>query len=167
MLWSLLVILVIATFLMTILIRTFKLPQLPRERAQSFVERACRGPIAHRCGKPENTLVAITLSHENGASGIEVDLTFSKDGHPVLLHDSRIDRTSNGRGRVQDMTLNQLKKLDFGVKTGGLVVVHLPEVKKDLICYEYLGIQDTNMYLVIYALVSIFMLWYSSSYNNY
>ena len=52
----------------------------------------------HRGGIPENTLDAIRESEQNGAVAIEVDLAFTKDGHPVLLHDSTVDRTSNGSG---------------------------------------------------------------------
>lgn len=96
-----------------------KLPRLPQEKVNTFIEIANKGPLAHRGGKPENTLAAITKSSKQGASGVEVDLSFSKDGEPVLLHDSRVDRTSNGSGRVNNLTLKQLKKLDFGMKTGG------------------------------------------------
>ena len=118
--FSLLALGIISPFLLIVaLIYFFKLPKQPTERVKAFIERAKSGPLAHRGGRPENTLTAIKKSSELGASGVEVDLAFTKDGHPVLLHDSRIDRTSNGSGRVQDKTLEQLKKLEFGVKTGG------------------------------------------------
>lgn len=96
-----------------------KLPQLAKYKVDAFIVRARTGPLAHRGGRPENTLPAITKSSQLGASGIEVDLAFTKDGEPVILHDSRVDRTSNGSGRVQSMTLKELKELDFGIKTGG------------------------------------------------
>ncbi|KAL5463252.1 hypothetical protein EMCRGX_G032132 [Ephydatia muelleri] len=76
------------------------------------------GPIAHRGGTPENTLTAIRNSKASGASGIEVDLAFTKDGYPVILHDDTVDRTSNGKGNISDMTLEEARKLDFGIVFG-------------------------------------------------
>ena len=102
-----------------VLFHLFKLPPLPRYKLTHFIARAKAGPIAHRGGKPENTLAAITKSSQLGAPGIEVDLAFTKDGEAVLLHDAKVDRTSNGSGRVEKFTLKELKELDFGVKTGG------------------------------------------------
>ena len=63
---------------------------------------------------PENTLEAYTLSSHNGFSMVECDVNFTKDGYAVLLHDDTVDRTSNGSGNVGEMTLAELKSLDFG-----------------------------------------------------
>ena len=63
---------------------------------------------------PENTLPSFRLSRLNGFSFVETDIRFTADGIPVLLHDEMIDRTSNGSGRVQDYSLAELKKYDFG-----------------------------------------------------
>ena len=102
-----------------LVLRLYRLPKFPKTRVDAFLEKACRGPVAHRGGVPENTLRAFRLSKSQGASGIEVDLTFSKDGHPVLLHDATVDRTaSNGSGQVAELTLQQLKQLDVGSKFG-------------------------------------------------
>ena len=95
-------------------IRVFKPPRFPSEKVRAFVDKSRRGPIAHRGGIPENTLAAFRQAKAEGASGVEVDLDFTKDGHPVLIHDSTVDRTSDGSGRVNEMTLEELKKLDFG-----------------------------------------------------
>jgi len=73
--------------------------------------------IGHRGASsyaPENSLQAVALAAEQGADGVEFDVQLSADGHPVLMHDSTVDRTSNGRGRVSDLTLAQLKQLDLG-----------------------------------------------------
>ena len=99
-----------------VLLRLYQHPKFPRGRLDAFLDKARRGPITHRGGIPENTLSAFRLSKSDGASGIEVDLTFTKDGHPVLLHDDTVDRTSNGHGRVKDLTLEELRELDFGYK---------------------------------------------------
>ena len=90
-------------------------PHGSRLRTKAFVDKVKVAPIAHRGGTPENTLSAIRKSKSKGASGIEVDLVFTKDGHPVLLHDGTVERTSNGFGDVHDMTLDEAKKLDFGI----------------------------------------------------
>ena len=71
-----------------------------------------------RGGIPENTLVAIRQSEQKGAVAVEVDLAFTKDRHPVLLHDTTVDRTSNGSGTITSLTLTEVRELDFGVHAG-------------------------------------------------
>ncbi len=61
---------------------------------------------------PENTLAAFNLAFEMGADGIELDVTLTKDGVPVVIHDDTVDRTTNGTGAVKALTLAQLKQLD-------------------------------------------------------
>ena len=63
---------------------------------------------------PENTLSAYRLSAKNGFSYVECDVSFTSDGVPVLLHDATIDRTSNGSGNINDLTLEQVRQYDFG-----------------------------------------------------
>lgn len=63
---------------------------------------------------PENTIPAFAESKVKGFDFIECDVMFSADGVPVVIHDYTIDRTSNGTGRVEDLTLEQLKSYDFG-----------------------------------------------------
>ena len=63
---------------------------------------------------PENTLPAFRLSKENGFGFIETDIFFTADNKIVCIHDDTVDRTSDGSGNVEDMTLAQLKALDFG-----------------------------------------------------
>ncbi|MBM6506888.1 MULTISPECIES: glycerophosphodiester phosphodiesterase [Staphylococcus] len=74
--------------------------------------------IAHRGASgyaPEHTFNSYDKSHrELGASYIEIDLQRTKDGHLVAMHDETVDRTTNGHGRVEDYTLDELKKLDAG-----------------------------------------------------
>lgn len=68
---------------------------------------------------PENTLSAFRMSKEMGFDKVECDLNFTKDNYPVLLHDCSVNRTSNGRGRISEMTLEDVRKLDFGSWKGG------------------------------------------------
>lgn len=73
--------------------------------------------IGHRgasAAAPENTLAAFRLAQTQGAHGIEFDVQLSADGVPVVIHDDTVDRTTNGRGRVTDLTLTQLQTLDAG-----------------------------------------------------
>ena len=95
-----------------------KLPRYSEEKVRIFLEKTNGSPIAHRGGKPENTLAALSKAKSQGAFGVEVDLSLTKDGHAVLLHDATVDRTSNGRGRIDEMTLKEAKELDFGSHCG-------------------------------------------------
>lgn len=63
---------------------------------------------------PENTLSAYKLSKKKGFNYVECDVSFTADGHAVLLHDSTVDRTSNGTGSISDLTLEEVRALDFG-----------------------------------------------------
>lgn len=70
--------------------------------------------IGHRgasAAAPENTLAAFALALEETADGIELDVQLSADGVPVVMHDSTVDRTTNGFGRVADLTLAELRRL--------------------------------------------------------
>lgn len=71
--------------------------------------------IAHRGASayaPENTLAAFNLAFEMGADGIELDVTLTQDSVPVVIHDDTVDRTTNGKGAVKKLTLEQIKQLD-------------------------------------------------------
>ncbi|MFN8578147.1 MAG: glycerophosphodiester phosphodiesterase [Candidatus Sericytochromatia bacterium] len=73
--------------------------------------------IAHRGFSgiaPENTLIAFKKAIESGADMIEFDVSLSKDGIPVVIHDKTVNRTTNGKGNVQDFTLEELKQFDAG-----------------------------------------------------
>lgn len=75
--------------------------------------------IAHRGASavaPPNTLAAFAKAMELGADGIEFDVHLSADSVPVVIHDFAVDASTNGHGRVADMTLAQLKVLDAGVR---------------------------------------------------
>ena len=76
-----------------------------------------RGLCAHRGASethPENTLAAFREAIMRGAQMIEFDVALTKDGHPVLMHDETVDRTTNGKGTVAELTLEEVLKLDAG-----------------------------------------------------
>ena len=73
--------------------------------------------IAHRGASghaPENTLAAFRRAVSLGATFIETDLQLSRDTRFVAIHDDTVDRTTNGQGKVHDLTLNELRRLDAG-----------------------------------------------------
>lgn len=72
---------------------------------------AHRGASAHA---PENTLGAISLAMAQGADGIELDVKRCASGEVVVMHDTTVNRTTNGTGPVYALTLAQLRALDAG-----------------------------------------------------
>ena len=72
-----------------------------------------RGAMGYR---PENTLVSYAHALELGADWIELDVHLTKDGQLAVLHDEKVDRTTNGTGLVKDHTMAELKQLDAGAK---------------------------------------------------
>lgn len=73
--------------------------------------------IAHRGASgyaPENTLAAFRRAVAQGVTFIETDLHLTRDAHFVAIHDEDVDRTTNGRGPIQNMTLAEVRRLDAG-----------------------------------------------------
>ncbi len=84
--------------------------------------------IGHRgaCGSaPENTLVSFEKAIDCGVPMVEFDVRVCKSGELVVIHDETVDRTTNGTGRVAELTLDQLKQLDAGE---GQKIVSLSEL---------------------------------------
>lgn len=75
--------------------------------------QAHRGASAYA---PENTLPAFELAIEMQADGVENDIRMTKDGIYVVSHNSTIQECSTGEGRVEYMTLEELRQYDFGIK---------------------------------------------------
>ena len=73
--------------------------------------------VAHRgssAAAPENTLAAFGQALADGADAIELDVHLCKDHEVVVIHDERLERTTDGRGRVRDHSLRELKRLSAG-----------------------------------------------------
>ncbi|WP_461024189.1 glycerophosphodiester phosphodiesterase [Thalassiella azotivora] len=89
--------------------------------------------VAHRGAShdhPEHTLGAYVRAIEAGADALECDVRMTADGHLVCVHDRRVDRTSNGRGRVSALELEQLEGLDWASwkrAQGGRLPGELPD----------------------------------------
>lgn len=67
---------------------------------------------------PENSLLAFREAASLGVDVIELDVMLTKDNVPVIAHDDRLDRLSNGTGLILDYTYDELRKLDFGINHG-------------------------------------------------
>lgn len=72
---------------------------------------AHRGASAYA---PENTLSAFDLAVQQGCDGIELDVHLSLDKKLIVIHDEHIEKTTNGKGLVQDLTVEELKEYDAG-----------------------------------------------------
>jgi len=78
-----------------------------------------RGFSSHRGANathPENTLPAFREALRLGAQQIEFDVVRTKDGQLVVMHDLSVDRTTDGKGLVSEMTFEEIRKLDAGIK---------------------------------------------------
>ena len=73
--------------------------------------------VCHRGAKtfaPENTLSAVDLAFDQGFNIVEIDVRQTKDGVPVVMHDSRVNRTTNGRVAIKKMSYDVVSQLDYG-----------------------------------------------------
>src|SRR3990167_10034208 len=73
--------------------------------------------IAHRGASkiaPENTMAAFYKAVELGADAIELDVQLTSDNKMIVMHDRTVNRTTNGRGKVKNLSLNQIAQLDAG-----------------------------------------------------
>lgn len=88
-----------------------------------FLERLRTNPpvnIAHRGARrhaPENTLAAFERAAAHGAEAIEFDIRLCKPGRWVVIHDFRLNRTTNGRGYVRTKTIDHIRTLHAGVSS--------------------------------------------------
>ncbi len=94
----------------------------PGVRAMKSKYRAESSPhgrwvVAHRgfSGRyPENTMAAFRAAVALGVDAIEIDVHLSRDGHVVIMHDAKLDRTTDGNGALADHTLEEIKRVDAG-----------------------------------------------------
>ena len=85
--------------------------------------------IAHRGGAGigmENTLSCIEKGIVSGADMIEIDIHLTKDGHLLVCHDQTVDRTTNGKGKIREMTLDEIRKFRIVDADGNLTEEYLP-----------------------------------------
>jgi len=73
--------------------------------------------VAHRGASaqyPENTLLAFRGAIAQGVDALEIDVHCTADAHLIVIHDSTLERTTNGHGNVHDHSLQELRQLDAG-----------------------------------------------------
>jgi len=107
-----------------------------------------RGICAHRGAMdthPENTLAAFRQALRLGAHMIELDVRMTKDNHLVILHDETVDRTTNGKGKISELTIIEVKRLDAGSwKSEEFAGENIPTLK------EALAVMPQNIWLNIH-----------------
>jgi alkaline phosphatase len=109
-----------------------------------------RGIIAHRgdcAAYPENTIEAFKAAVRQGAEMVELDEWRCKSGELVVVHDSKVYRTTDVKGRITDLTLAEIKSLDAGVRKGARFAgTRVPTLEEALECFPKKG-----MYLNIHC----------------
>ncbi len=93
------------------MMQQYNLPALYNDDGDDFIIIAHRGASAYY---PENTMIAFEKAVEMGAEMIELDVMMSKDGIPIVFHDAKLNKHTNGNSYVKHYTLKELKKLDAG-----------------------------------------------------
>lgn len=103
-----------------------------------------RGLIAHRgdCAAfPENTLPAFKAAVRQGAEMVELDEWRCKTGELIVMHDATVDRRTDGKGRIADLSLAEIKALDAGSHKGpGFAGERVPTIDEALACFPKTGI---------------------------
>lgn len=90
---------------------------------------------------PENTIPAYILSKQNGYKYVECDVSFTSDNVAVLLHDATIDRTSDGSGKITEMTYSEALRYDYGSwKSEAYAGTHIPTLEEFLLTCRGLGL---------------------------
>ncbi|PWL38114.1 hypothetical protein DKG77_07420 [Flagellimonas aquimarina] len=95
--------------------------------------------VAHRGGAAlftENSMEAIKNSLQLGVDIVEIDIRMSKDGHLVLMHDKSVNRTTNGKGSVSNLTLEEIQKLNLNDTSANTGVPTLNEALTLISKYE-------------------------------
>ena len=112
-------VLILVMLLTLLLVATF-MPDAPSKRYYQDTKRPL--VIAHQGGNglwPGDTMYAFEKAVELGVDVLEMDAHITKDGQIVLMHDEAVDRTTNGTGLIEDMTLDELKQLDAAYRWSG------------------------------------------------
>lgn len=113
--------------------------------------------LAHRGANtlaPENTMAAFRKAVEVGATGFEFDVQLSKDGAVVVIHDEKLERTTNGSGLVKDYTLEELQRFDagkwFGEEFAGEKIPTLDQVLDEFASTELIYNIELKSGIVLY-----------------
>ena len=112
--------------------------------AELPAKRLCAHRGLHGAAVPENTLPALAAAAALGAAEIEFDLWWTRDNVPVVIHDLDLNRLAGVPGRVLDMTLAELRRVDFGAKYDaafrGLSIATFEEAMDKLACHATINL---------------------------
>lgn len=117
----------------------------------------------------ENTILAFDNAIKNNYSGLELDIRKTSDNEIVVIHDSTIDRTSNGKGFINNITYKELKKYNFGTKDKRQKIPTLNEVikkYKNTIIFIELKVEITKKELNNILSKNITNTYYIMSFNK-
>lgn len=101
--------------LTTLLLILLPISALAQANPQHIMVIAHRG--AHE-GVPSNTLLSLKVAIDLGIDYVECDIRTTADNKLVIMHDGTVNGTTNGTGKIREMTLKQIRKLDAGIKVG-------------------------------------------------
>lgn len=79
---------------------------------------------------PENSTTALEHAIFFGSDLIETDVRLTKDGKIIMMHDATVDRTTNGKGNIADLTLAEIKELRLRNNFGGLTDLKVPTLEE-------------------------------------
>ena len=108
---------IVVIIVVALILLAFIIPDAPSSAYYRDIERPL--VIAHQGGDgvwPGDTLFAYENAVKVGADVLEMDAHITKDGQIVLMHDERVDRTTDGTGLIEDLTVDQIKQLDAAYK---------------------------------------------------
>lgn len=98
--------------------------------------RGCHAKISGLGSAPENSLAALDHCIASSIDVMETDVRMTRDGHLVIIHGATVDRTTNGSGKVADLTLAQVQSLrlrdDLGGPAASLTDAHVPTLDEML-----------------------------------
>src|SRR5512134_3832475 len=111
------ILIIVAILLGVLVLFTVVMPDAPESAYYRDIERPL--VIAHQGGDgiwPGDTMVAFEHAVQIGADVLEMDAHITRDGQIVLMHDEKVDRTTDGMGLIEEMTLEELRQLDAAYK---------------------------------------------------
>ncbi|WP_232699225.1 glycerophosphodiester phosphodiesterase [Brevibacillus daliensis] len=91
---------------------------------------------------PENTFPAFHAAYLHGADGLEIDVQLTADGEIIVMHDTRLEHTTNGKGEVRDFTLHDIRRLNAATKHHlAIQPAKVPELSEVLLFAKTTGLK--------------------------
>lgn len=113
---------------------------LSKDRSYVFVA-AHRGDWRNA---PENSLQAIDFAIKKGVDIVEIDVKMTADSQLIVMHDKTVDRTTNGKGKIEEMTLEQIKKLRLRQGNGVVTIHQVPTLEEAMLVSKGRGLVNID-----------------------